>query len=233
MSGSQRTVSELNMFGTWSRERLSRFNAQTPIPVEECLHDLIQARCLAQPSALAICAWDGDFTYAQLDIMSSIVAVDLIRRGVKPDVFVPLCFEKSRWTAIALLGVIKAGGAFVLLDPSFPLLRLQSICRDTDAPLVLTSESKENLAATLGPEVFVVSNDSMRWTHESVPTIGSTSEPSNALYAVFTSGSVSHPEEVTSFYLDYHCISFGCTLNSLRNIDIFAIQFLSLNHVPN
>jgi non-ribosomal peptide synthetase component F len=212
MSGPQQTVSELDMFGALSREHVGQYNAQALISVEECLHDLIHERCLAQPSAPAVCAWDGDFTYAQLDQMSSILAADLMRRGVRPDVFVPLCFEKSRWTAIALLGIVKAGGAFVLLDPSFPLLRLQSICQDTNASLILTSESKKNLAATLGPEVVVVSNNSMRWTHESMPMLGSTSKPSNALYAVFTSGSVSHLGEVESFCSEYHwIISFECT----------------------
>lgn len=190
MSGPQKTLSELNVFGALSRDFVSQCNAQVPISVENCLHDLIHERCLSQPSAPAICAWDGDFSYAQLDHMSSIIAVDLVRRGVGPEIFVPLCFEKSRWTAVALLGIAKAGGAFVLLDPSFPLLRLQSICRDTSASLLISSESMKGFAANLGLEVLVVSENSMRWAHESLPILGDTSKPSNALYAVFTSGSV-------------------------------------------
>ena len=189
ISGPQKTVPELDMFGSLSRKRVGDYNAQPLTPIEKCLHDLIHARCVAQPFAPAICAWDGDFTYAQLDRMSSILAADLMRRGVGPDVVVPLCFEKSRWTTIALLGILKAGGAFVLLDPSYPLPRLKHICQDTNACFVLTSECKKNLAATLGPEVVVVSDNTMTWTQEDVPILGSTSKPNNALYVVYTSGS--------------------------------------------
>ncbi|KAJ5642798.1 hypothetical protein N7490_006798 [Penicillium lividum] len=81
-----------------------------------------------RPDAPAVCAWDGDLTYGELDALSSVLAAHLAERGVGPEIFVPLCFEKSRWTTVAMLGVMKAGGAFVLLDLSHPPARLRGIC---------------------------------------------------------------------------------------------------------
>ncbi|TVY84983.1 Nonribosomal peptide synthetase [Lachnellula suecica] len=195
MSGPQSSVTDLNIFGTLSRKRVADYNAQAPLPVEECIHDLIHKRCIAQPSAPAICAWDGDFTYAQLDKLSAVLAVELMQRGVGPDFFVPLCFEKSRWTPVALLAVIKSGGTFVLLDPSYPLARLQSICQETNSSLILASPNNEGLAATLGQDVIVVGDESSLWRNETTTIIPSrTFEPSNGLFVVFTSGSTGKPK---------------------------------------
>jgi non-ribosomal peptide synthetase component F len=88
-----------------------------------------------------VCAWDGDLTYGELDALSSALAEHLAERGVGPEVFVPLCFEKSRWTIVAMVGVMKAGGMFVLLDPSHPAARLRGICRDVSATLIMASTS--------------------------------------------------------------------------------------------
>lgn len=207
LSSPQQPVLALDLFGDLSKELVSEYTLQTPVAVEECLHDLIHKRCLVQPSAPAVCAHDGDFTYAQIDEMSSILATDLVQRGIKADAFVPLCFEKSRWTIVALLGVVKAGGAFVLLDPSFPLLRLQTICNDIGASMVLLSETKRELCLKLGLEVLVVSDRGFVWDAKNVPEVEISSKPSDALYAVFTSGSVSY--SVLIFTASASCTDFG------------------------
>lgn len=98
-----------------------------PARVDRCMHELIAEYCHAQPNAPAVCAWDGNFTYNELDRLSSAVAVHLASCGVGPEMFVPLCFEKSCWTVMALLGVLKAGAAFVLLDPSQPVAATRDV----------------------------------------------------------------------------------------------------------
>ena len=176
------------------QRQLQEWNQTVPTRVDRCVHALVEERCRAQPDAPAVCAWDGDFTYGELDVLSSALAAHLAARGVGPEVFVPLCFEKSRWTTVAMVGVMKAGGAFVLLDPSHPRARLRGICQTVSARLVVSSAANRTLAAELAAAVVVVSDDETAWRSPTQAWPGSAVTSDNALYAVFTSGSTGTPK---------------------------------------
>nr|ABF29402.1 nonribosomal peptide synthetase [Xylaria sp. BCC 1067] len=175
---------------------LAAWNNILPDPVYACAHDLIRKQCELRPEAGAVCAWDGDFTYSEINRLSSSLAAYLMGQGVGPEVFVPLCFEKTRWTTIAMLGVMKTGGAFVLLDPSHPVQRLQGICRDSKAPFVLTSKQNAELASKVVACSVVIGLDWNPW--EAPETLTSmpnpVASPENSIYAVFTSGSTGTPK---------------------------------------
>lgn len=176
--------------------QLQQWNATVPQRVDRCMHELIAERCRAQPDAPAVCAWDGDFTYGELDRSSSALAAHLAGLGVGPGGFVPLLFEKSRWTPVALLGVMKAGGAFVLLDPSHPRARLEGICRQVSARLILASVAQSPSAEQLAEQVVTVGSDESMWRSSSNAFGGSAVVPDSALYAVFTSGSTGVPKGI-------------------------------------
>ncbi|OJZ79695.1 hypothetical protein ASPFODRAFT_148698 [Aspergillus luchuensis CBS 106.47] len=179
------------------RRQMKAWNGEVPARVERCVHELVAERCRAQPDAPAVCAWDGDFTYGELDARSSALAAHLAARGVGPEVFVPLCFEKSRWTTVAMLAVMKAGGAFVLLDPSHPPARRREICRAVSANLIVASAEQAAAAGDLETPVVVVDDArTTTWPQSSTRWEGSPVKPDNALYAVFTSGSTGTPKGV-------------------------------------
>ena len=94
---------------------------------------------LSQPDAVAIHAWDGNFTYSELDEIVTRLAHHLRHLGVGLEVLVPICFGKLAWAIVAMLAVLQAGGAFVPLDPSHPLGRLQNIISRVGARLLLIS----------------------------------------------------------------------------------------------
>ncbi|KAI0449217.1 hypothetical protein F5B21DRAFT_520570 [Xylaria acuta] len=175
---------------------LTEWNKTVPDPVRTCAHDLIRKQCELRPQAPAVCAWDGNFTYAEIDELSSSLAAYLMGQGVGPEVFVPLCFEKTRWVTIAMLGVIKAGGAFVLLDPSHPVQRLRGITRDSKAPFVISSELNAELVSKFAARSIIISRDWNPWEAPkaliSVPNLAVS--PENSMYAVFTSGSTGTPK---------------------------------------
>ncbi|OGM49538.1 hypothetical protein ABOM_001685 [Aspergillus bombycis] len=167
-----------------------------PITVQNRLDHLIRQQCRNHPQSTAIDAWDGRLTYHDLDLLSDKLANRLYRVGVKPGTFVPLYFEKSKWTTVAILGVIKAGGAFVLFSPSLPLHRLQGMITRLEASIIVCSNCLEERAGQLAPTVITVTNyQDEKFTSEYRPCSDHhLRSPLGALYASFTSGSTGTPK---------------------------------------
>lgn len=115
-SGDNQTLRSVNMVSTEDVSDIWQWNSDVPVTVDDCVHHIIMRTCHERPQAQAICAWNGDWTYAELIKLSDRLAHLLVSYGVGPEVVVPLCFEKSKWTPIAMMAVMKAGGASVAMD---------------------------------------------------------------------------------------------------------------------
>ncbi|KAJ5612606.1 hypothetical protein N7510_005800 [Penicillium lagena] len=167
--------------------------------IDSCVHNLIQIHFVDQPDSPAIHSWDGRYTYGELDELSAGVASHLRAQGIGPGDFVPLLFEKSKYTPVALLGVIRTGAAFVLLDASQPEDRLKGICHDVNAKILIASSEKTAMAAKLAPRAVTVNATHLAaWKineHPDGEFIASVT-PNSALYVVFTSGSTGRPKGV-------------------------------------
>ncbi|PHH81490.1 hypothetical protein CDD83_3561 [Cordyceps sp. RAO-2017] len=175
-------------------------NASVPEPVEACVHALVKRSVCEQPAAPAVCAWDGDLTYAELDQLSSRLARRLVDSwGLRPGVNALLCFDKSVLVPIAMLAIIKAGAAAVALDTTQPEDRLRLVATQVAAPVVLTSAANKPLASQLGAaEVVVVERQQLEEPepasetprHDELPLVS----PSDVLYVAFTSGCSGTPK---------------------------------------
>ena len=178
------------------RRQLNEWNAVYPESVDRCVHELIHDQCLLQPDAYAVYAWDGNLTYRELDSRSTHLACLLVDRGIGKETFVSICLEKSQWTAVAMLGVMKAGSAFILLDVVHPPDRLHQILNDVASPLLLTSATCSQLAAELATDFLIIEASIPLDSEEedTVKMITADVSPDNAMYAVFTSGSTGKPK---------------------------------------
>ncbi|GIK06023.1 non-ribosomal peptide synthetase, partial [Aspergillus viridinutans] len=185
-------IKELDILSPHDLLDIWTWNAQVPRASGFCVHELIGCTVNRQPQATAIDACDGELTYGQLDVLSTRLAHRLVLLGVGSEVLVPLLFEKSKWTSVAVLAVMKAGGAFVLLDPSHPLTRLQYICADVSAQIIVSSPGQAAKAADLAKTVIVVGSHEDCGHVDGKLTVSTT--PQNTLYAVFTSGSTGKPK---------------------------------------
>ncbi|OAA35077.1 non-ribosomal peptide synthetase [Metarhizium rileyi] len=105
-------------FRKLSLEDIWSHNATVPEPVEACVHALIKRTVWELPDSQAVCSWDGDLTYKELDTHSSRLAHHLIELGLEIGHHVLLSFEKSRLAPIAIMAVMKAGGVSVAIDAS-------------------------------------------------------------------------------------------------------------------
>src|ERR1035441_9659623 len=113
---------------------------------EVCLHELFEAQVKAAPQAEALVVGAGRLTYRELNFRANRVAHHLRLLGVGPEILVGIYLERSADMVIAMLGVLKAGGAYLPLDPAYPPDRLAFMLADAQVHTVLTQTS---LAATL------------------------------------------------------------------------------------
>ncbi|CAI7608715.1 unnamed protein product [Penicillium glandicola] len=223
-AGPQQSIAEIELITPRSLEQIWDWNRAVPSPVKESIHHMIERQMLNQPMATAICAWDGEYTYGELDRLSTVVAAQLVKFGVGPrllgpDILVPLCFEKSRWTVVSMLGVLKSGAGFVLLDPFLPEPRLQSILQKVGSKLLLSSKTNMGLSRRLskivvqiGPDLSHISNDfSSVSSHATIPTL--LQQSSRIMYTVFTSGTTGAPKG--SRVLDFASYAFDVAVHNV------------------
>lgn len=187
-------IRDVATINTRDIQALQNWNSEIPSLVQSTVLETIEQQCAAQPSAMAVNAWDGDFTYRELDTFSRDLARCLIAQNVGPETFVPIYIERSRWTIVAALAVLKAGAAFVLLETAYPPARLRIICEEVKAPVILSSVGLASKAETLGPKVITVGQRTENGSAWVTNIERSGSNAHRALYAVFTSGSTGKPK---------------------------------------
>ncbi|RHZ65567.1 Nonribosomal peptide synthetase 1, partial [Aspergillus turcosus] len=223
-----RQIGDINFFSEHACEQVREWNATLPERPDRCAHEIIEQQVLSHPTSPAICSWDGDFTYEQLDLLSTKLAKHLVCFGVKPEVFVGLCFEKSAWAVIAQVAVLKAGGAFASLDPTHPEARLRGLVDDIGARIVLCSARYLDKARQISRAAYIVSDETINELPKASSTASMT-QPSinNAAYAIFTSGTTGKPKVtvVEHIALSVSSPAFGRTLG--MNTTTRALQFSS------
>ena len=154
---------------------------------------MVSSKVKEIPRSEAVCAWDGALSYSQLDRHSTTLAARLISAGVKVGDYIPFMFEKSMWAVVGTLAILKAGGAFVPLDPSHPKVRLEEILKSTNAKIVVTSESLSHLFDKLDESLVVVFADTSASVDEP-QTVLPDVRPSDPVFVLFTSGSTGQPK---------------------------------------
>lgn len=169
-----------------------------PTAVQGCVHTLIIKRSQQQPNAPAICAWDGDLTYNELDQLSTTLAHQLVHAyGVRRGSGVLLFFEKSMWMPVAMLGVMKAGGTSVSTDVTQPTERLLSIIQQVQPSTIVTSTALREACGRLTTTAAIVIGPHL-WEGLQLPHSGLVPlpdvAPTDNLYITFTSGSTGRPK---------------------------------------
>jgi amino acid adenylation domain-containing protein/non-ribosomal peptide synthase protein (TIGR01720 family) len=227
--GAGKVIGDVDLFSPQDEIDVRTWNLQYPDNINACIQDVIAKQLIVQPDAQAVCAWDADFTYAELDDISTRLACHLIQLGVGPEIMVPLCFEKSAWTIVAMLAVLKAGGVFVPLDPSHPLNRLSEIIQDVNAPLVLSSLQHLKVCDGLVDNIVVVGPLTRKLPK--ISELPSTNlDGSNAAYVIFTSGTTGKPKGTVVEHATYCTASTAHGKTMLMDSSTRVLQFASYSY---
>ena len=178
-------------------EQLAHCRARSARPASEvCLHHLFEHHAEQSPQAIALSCDGLHISYAGLNQRANRLAHYLQALGVGPETLVALYLERSPEMVIAILAVLKCGGAYVPLEPTCPRQRLAFIVEDTQAAIVLTESSlAENLPDT---EIQIVSLD-REWeniSRHSTQNCQSLVTAENTAYVIYTSGSTGEPKGV-------------------------------------
>jgi len=189
-------IEDLNHLSERDREQIMKWNEAEPQRLDACVHEVISQQARATPNAPAICSWDGELSYSELERLSSRLATHLIGLSVNPEMIVPYCFEKSLWAVVAMLATLKAGGVVVPLDSCHPLGRLNTIVQNTGATIILTSPTHADLCASLVPNVVVVCEELLKSLDEITQIEHIKLDNSHAAFILFTSGSTGKPKGI-------------------------------------
>jgi amino acid adenylation domain-containing protein len=176
----------------------SDWNAtKTAFPRERCIHDLFEAQALQRPGDVAVIFNDREVTYGELNKRANQLGHYLRRQGVGPEVVVGLALDRSIEMIVGILAVLKAGGAYLPLDRSYPHERLLFMIKQANARIILTQSdvlanwpaSEAKLIALDGNQAHLSSDDDRN--------LESVSGPENLAYVIYTSGSTGQPKGVS------------------------------------
>jgi len=167
-------------------------------PKELCIHELFEAQVANDPDAIALVFGETQLSYGEVNRRANQVANYLVEHhDIKPDTLVGICVERSVEMVVGLLGILKAGGTYVPLDPNLPLGRLAYILADTQLEVVLTQKSviaKGVLASIEG--ILLDDNVFEQYSGDNIDKSlgGLTSD--HLAYVIYTSGSTGQPKGV-------------------------------------
>ncbi|WP_224360638.1 non-ribosomal peptide synthetase [Hyalangium versicolor] len=189
-------ISELPLLSRAERHQVlvERNLEKHELPEPALVHHLIEAQVLRTPDALAVAFQDEVLTYQQLDSRANRLANALRRQGVGPDVIVALGLERSTELVVAMLATLKAGGAWLPLEPSLPLERLGALISDARPRVFLTHSRAPRPSLPAGTYVIVLDEQRalMEEGPEESPRVELDGE--HLAYVIYTSGSTGRPK---------------------------------------
>ena len=166
-------------------------------PSPACLHELFEAQVDRTPDAVAVALDSDSLSYRELDERSNQLARQLRQLGVQRETLVGLCVERSLEMVIGLLGILKAGAAYVPLDPTYPADRLAFMLGDTDAALLVTQQHLLTTVADRGrTKTLCLDRDWHLVSSQSAARASAGVTPDHLAYVIYTSGSSGRPKGV-------------------------------------
>ncbi|MGV8122767.1 MAG: amino acid adenylation domain-containing protein [Candidatus Xenobiia bacterium LiM19] len=166
---------------------------ETGFPADETIHSLFEKQVSISPDKTALVYKDYRLTYRELNKKANSLASRLRADSVRTDVIVGILADRSAETIIAMLAVLKAGGAYTPIDPEYPIERIKYIIENSNARLLMGKDYLKDLVDFDGNYVNLDREEYFSGDGQSLDYI---SNPRDLIYVIYTSGSTGRPKGV-------------------------------------
>jgi aspartate racemase len=171
-------------------------NSKRHYPKDRCIHQLIEEQAARTPTATAVAFGEQRLSYKELDKRATQLARHLRALGVGREVLVGIYMERSLDLVVGLLGVLKAGAAYMPLEPNYPMERLKMVLEDSQTPVVLTQQRLVQSLPECAARILCLDSDWEIISQQSDEQLLSPVAPDNLAYVIYTSGSTGPPKGV-------------------------------------
>jgi amino acid adenylation domain-containing protein len=202
VGGIEKSISTLDLLSGAEREQIVvEWNrTETPYMSDRPIHELFAEQAERAPERIALIGGGKLVSYRELNRRANQLGGYLQGLGVGPEVVVGVCLERSVEMIVAILGTLKAGGAYLPLDPEFPAERLEYLLEDAGVRVILTQRSLDARLKAFGRETVLIAEEWERIDVENESAQKSdlerTCEAENLAYVIYTSGSTGKPKGV-------------------------------------
>ena len=198
ISNPEKPISELPLLSQIEQAKLLTVNSEQfsslSIPNNANIPQLFEEQVNKNPDAIALSFEEEKLTYQEINIQANKLAHYLQKLGVKPEVKVGICVERSPLMVIGLLAILKAGGAYIPLDPAYPQERLNFILEDAQISILLSRQSQEIKKGDFA--TIDLDKDCAKFAQEKTENPDNNLDPNNLAYVIYTSGSTGNPKGV-------------------------------------
>ncbi len=194
---SEKTLSRLALLTPQERHQILEVWSHTDgdYGAPACIHALIAQQAQRAPHAVAVRARGRQLSYCELDQRSSRLAWLLRERGAGRDAPIGICLERTPELVVALLGILKAGAAYLPLDPQYPTERLEFMLGDARAALVVTQRALADVLPP-GTATLVLEDEAPHLAEPPIANFEQSTDPKQLAYFMYTSGSTGRPKGV-------------------------------------
>ncbi len=191
-------VSELEILSDRQRQQLlvEFNNTYSNHPKDKCIHHLFEAQVAQTPQNIAVVCGEQQLTYSELNASANQLAHYLQKLGVGTETLVGIYLERSHFNIIALLAILKAGAAYLPLDPALPTEALDFRLQDVQVSVLLTQQSLVKQLPETALQVICLDQNWEVIGQENQSNPQTLVKPENSVYAIFTSGSTGKPKAV-------------------------------------
>ncbi|KAH6649115.1 hypothetical protein BKA67DRAFT_662034 [Truncatella angustata] len=210
-----RTIGNIDVITTSEKEKLMSWNRPPPDAFRGTLDQLVAKQIAETPQALAVSARGCELTYSELDDAAGRLAQLLVVVGVGPEVLVGVCMDKSEYSVISMLAILRAGGGVVPLGIQNTTARMQTLVTDAEISVALVDVAQAKRFNALSLHTIVVNATLLK----SLPGQGSNTSilsrasPNNPAWMIFTSGSTGVPKGVV---LEHQALCHGILAAGVR-----------------
>ena len=193
---------------------------EAALPSNRCVHDLFAEQAARTPDATALYYQDESLSYAELNGRANQVAHHLIAMGAGPGTKVGLCIARTPAMLAGLLGILKAGAAYVPIDPAFPRVRQEYIVEDSGLPLMLTQRDLLGTIDAAGVDTICLDSDWPAIAERPRTDPDRAVDPHSLFCVFYTSGSTGRPKGV----MDHHhgVLNYFVWMKQALPADVYA-----------